>query len=364
MKKFLFLSASFLLVATSAMAQVSNRGFYRGGLSSGFVLFFVHGNGALSVYTSEQGLMSSGGGDISSTGFFSFSTTTSSNATGGTVNGNVSGDSVSGQFTPTGLPQESFTATRVPIFGPTADIAGRYFGIAFQQPNGPYRPFTVIVDSQGRVVVNGLGTDSISNSFKQPYSPLPESFGVHLAPEFSEQIGYYEVHGPNTNVSVAHGVMEGTFTAGGVTYQFRASKESPSNHLANIATRGNVTTGQYGQLIGGLIITGGPKLVLLRAIGPSLKFFFPPPGFPGDHYLGNPMLQLFVQNGQAPIGVNDDWQTNANAADINATGIAPSDPKEAALLVRLEPGSYTAVVSSGDGGDGISLVEVYEIDRD
>ena len=60
-----------------------------------------------------------------------------------------------------------------------------------------------------------------------------------------------------------------TSTLGGVTYSFRAPQESSENHLANISTRGFVNTGQ-GQLIGGFIINGGPKLVLIRALGPSL----------------------------------------------------------------------------------------------
>jgi hypothetical protein len=49
---------------------------------------------------------------------------------------------------------------------------------------------------------------------------------------------------------------------------------------------------------------------------------------------------------------------------MKKTGIAPKDSKEAALLMRLEPGAYTTVLSGSDGGTGIALVEVYEIDRD
>lgn len=62
----------------------------------------------------------------------------------------------------------------------------------------------------------------------------------------------------------------GDFTLAGTTYFFRAPQESSENHLANISTRGFVQTGQ-GQLIGGFIITGGPKFVLVRAFGPSLS---------------------------------------------------------------------------------------------
>ena len=152
-----------------------------------------------------------------------------------------------------------------------------------------------------------------------------------------------------------HGVVFGTFTWDGVVYRIRAMQESASNHLANISTRGFVNTGM-GQLIGGFIITGGPKLVVIRAMGPSLTQHGVSP------VLADPKLQLFED--QTLLRENDNWQTNANAADIVATTLAPTDAKEAAVLVRLEPGYYTTVVTGADGGTGIALVEVYEIDLD
>jgi hypothetical protein len=236
-------------------------------------------------------------------------------------------------------------------------------------------PFTLLLDSQGRVVVSGIGTDSISSVNKIGGGPT-DPIGPDLQQEFFETAGApaTAVSGPNTNVVVAHDVMVGTFKANGVTYQFRASRESSANHLANISTRGPVShlqTGGFssndiGQLIAGFIITGGPKLVLIRAIGPSLLFSLCMSGCSGNPppWLQNPMVQLYKGGTQNPIAVNDDWQTNANAADINATTVPPSDPKESALLLRLEPGQYTAVVTGADGGTGVSVVEVYEIDKD
>ena len=354
MKKLLVAGLTVFSLLGSSYAAQSNRGFYRGGLTSGFILFLVHSNGALSVYTSDHGQTSSGGGQVSNTGFFSFNTVDPSRTVNSPITGTLTADSISGNFTPNGFPIDTFTATKVPILGPTAQVAGRYFGIGFAKPAGNYAPFTILLDSQGRLVVNGIGTDSISSINES--GPPSEKFGDDIAQEFSE-ISAYQVTGPSTNVVVCHGVMEGTFTAGTVTYQFRASKESSANHFANIATRGFVNTGD-GKLIAGFIITGGPKLVLIRAIGPSLAFYSV------QNPLNNPIVQLFPSgNSQNPIAVNDDWQTNSNASDISAT-LAPSDPKESALLIRLEAGAYTAVVSGADGGTGNALVEVYEIDRD
>ncbi len=48
-------------------------------------------------------------------------------------------------------------------------------------------------------------------------------------------------------------------------------------------------------------------------------------------------------------------------AEIEASGIAPTDDRESALQVALEPGAYTVVVASGDGSSGIGLVEVYGV---
>src|SRR5205823_11157586 len=137
------------------------------------------------------------------------------------------------------------------------------------------------------------------------------------------------------NLTLSHGVIFGSFTWNGTVYTFRGDQESSFNHLANISTRAFVNTGM-GQLIGGFIIRGGPKLVLIRALGPTLTSFGVSP------VLADPKLQLF-QNGTV-LKENDDWQTNSNADDIIKTGIPPTNPKEAAVLVRLEPGNYTTVV--------------------
>jgi len=157
------------------------------------------------------------------------------------------------------------------------------------------------------------------------------------------------------NLTFNHGVIFGSFTWNGTVYTFRGGEESAFNHLANISTRGFVNTGQ-GQLIGGFIIRGGPKMVLIRAMGPSLANFGVSP------VLADPKLQLF-QN-QTLLRENDNWQSAANASEIQATGLPPNNPKESAVLIRLEPGNYTTVVTGADGGTGIALVEVFEMDRD
>jgi hypothetical protein len=135
--------------------------------------------------------------------------------------------------------------------------------------------------------------------------------------------------------------------------------------LTNLSTRSLVQTGDD-VLIGGFIIGGtSPKTVLLRALGPTLASF----GVPG--VLPNPTLTLF--SGSTPIARNDDWQftfdslcassghTCGGASDIFDTGLAPSSTLEAALLITLAPGPYTAIVSGVGGSTGVGLVEVYDV---
>jgi hypothetical protein len=57
--------------------------------------------------------------------------------------------------------------------------------------------------------------------------------------------------------------------------------------------------------------------------------------------------------------VNDNWQQAANAAAIQASGFAPLDPAESAILVTLQPGAYTAIVTGVGGTTGVAIIEVF-----
>jgi YVTN family beta-propeller protein len=148
------------------------------------------------------------------------------------------------------------------------------------------------------------------------------------------------------------------------TSPYAASSSSPVTvavHTANpprlgaISTRMQVLTGDN-VLIGGFIVSGStPKTVVVRARGPSLASS----GI--TNFLANPLLQLVF--GDGTVITNDDWQGAANAADILSSGFAPSDAHEAAIMVTLQPGPYTAIVSGSGGGTGVGLVEVFEVDH-
>jgi hypothetical protein len=124
--------------------------------------------------------------------------------------------------------------------------------------------------------------------------------------------------------------------------------------LLNISTRLRVLTGDDA-LIGGFIVTGGvPKRVIARAIGPSLTNL----GIPGA--LADPTLELHGPGAFATI-TNDNWR-DTQEAEIAATGVAPSNDLESAIVAVLPPGAYTAVVRGNNGETGVGLVEAYDLE--
>ncbi|MBK7660167.1 MAG: PQQ-binding-like beta-propeller repeat protein [Betaproteobacteria bacterium] len=136
-----------------------------------------------------------------------------------------------------------------------------------------------------------------------------------------------------------------------VSAEFKSNSTIP--RLANISTRMQVLT-DADVLIGGFIIGGTqPKTVVVRARGPSLTTA----GVPGA--LANPVLQLF--SGPTPVDANDNWQQAANAATIQSSGFAPSDPLESAIYTTLNPGAYTAIVTGANLATGVAIIEVFEI---
>ena len=123
----------------------------------------------------------------------------------------------------------------------------------------------------------------------------------------------------------------------------------------NISGRARVEIGE-GVAISGFIITGPePKRVGVRGIGPSLANF----GVSGP--LADPVIQLSRGDGSL-VMANDNWK-NTQQAEITGAGLAPSNDKEAALIATLTAGNYTAIVTGKNGGTGVALAEVYDLDQ-
>jgi hypothetical protein len=138
----------------------------------------------------------------------------------------------------------------------------------------------------------------------------------------------------------------------------------PASRLTNLSTRGQVDVGAN-LLIAGFVVSGpGPRTYLIRVAGDTLK------NFNVVDTLGDPYLQIFRGDGVL-LREHDDWdspsasQPALRAAASQVGAFALTDRQEAAMLVTLSPGNYTAHVTSFQGlrtvPRGVALVEVYEM---
>jgi len=127
--------------------------------------------------------------------------------------------------------------------------------------------------------------------------------------------------------------------------------------LVNLSTRAQVGTGDNIIISGFVIGPGSSKTVLVRGIGPALGSY----GVPGA--LPDPVLKLFNNSApNTPIATNSAWRA-ADAATFQSVGAfaLAAGSKDTAIVSTLNPGVYSAQVSSASGGTGIASVEIYEV---
>ncbi len=152
---------------------------------------------------------------------------------------------------------------------------------------------------------------------------------------------------PGSFTAVVRGVNNTVGT--GVVDAYDLSAGSAAR-VANIATRGLIQPGDK-LMIAGFIVQNGPVRAVILATGPSLTAF----GI--NNALPDTTLQLRDQNGVI-VRENDDWQSDQKA-ELEATGLQPSDPKESAMIVTIQPGQYTAQVRGKPEATGIGVVQVF-----
>jgi hypothetical protein len=158
---------------------------------------------------------------------------------------------------------------------------------------------------------------------------------------------------PGSYTAVVRGA--GNSVGTGVVDAFDLSPAA-SARLVNIATRGLIQRGD-GLMIAGFITQNGPVKAVALAIGPSLAAF----GI--TNALADTTLQIRDSNGSIVVE-NDDWKIRSSdgtsqQAEIEATGVHPTDNRESAVVTTLPPGQYTAQVRGKPETTGTGVVQVY-----
>ncbi len=160
-------------------------------------------------------------------------------------------------------------------------------------------------------------------------------------------------------------LLEGAVSVlvGDTSYSFIGLSEevqSATGQLINISTRARVATGND-SVIAGFVVANRDQLVLVRVVGPTLQAYGVTDAMPDP--------QLSVKRGNQTIHVNDTWYTHATSNSVrlaaSRVGAFPlaEGSKDAARLLRLQPGVYTVVAEGSffNRTGGTVLVEVYGV---
>jgi hypothetical protein len=219
---------------------------------------------------------------------------------------------------------------------PTLEIHDSNNGNAIVAMNDDWK-----VTQMGPLITGDQSAEIAASGFK-PGNDLESAIIANLAP------------GSYTAVVRGSGKNGGTVVGTGVVDAYDLSPAS-SAKLANIATRGLVQPGDK-LMIAGFVVQGAPVKALVKAIGPSLA------AFGVTNALADTTLQIRTPNG-AIVVENDNWKVRSDGssqqAEIEATGLQPTNDLEAAVLTTLPPGQYTAQVRGKPEGTGTGVVQVY-----
>lgn len=233
----------------------------------------------------------------------------------------------------------SDTATLSGGSSPTGNVSFQLFG-PDDEACGTQAVFT------STVAVSGAGNYS-SASF------TPAAAGTY------RWVATYSGDSANNAVSTRCGEPSETVTVSAAPTPTPTPSPSPSPtpanvELLNISGRVVVQTGDNVGIGGFIISGGGTKRIMARALGPSLNVN----GQPVAGRMADPSLEMHDANGG--VLSNDNWRSDQEA-EIQQSGLAPSNDKEAAIIKRLPAGNYTAIIRSADGTPGIGLIELFDL---
>jgi hypothetical protein len=255
------------------------------------------------------------------------------------IRGTLVGGRLTGTVEPGGL---TFDVPVLPVTGPSADAAGFYrsstlAGVAGATYSvvGSNNQVLVLVTTPA-VTTGGLTTIGADGAFNLQATTAAGAANIR---------GTFDLS--TTTVAGAVSVAGQTTPFAGLL-----TTTARTDRLVNLSSRVRIS-GADGVLITGFVVGGErPKQLLIRGIGPALT------GFGVSGALANPRLRVY--RGASLVAENDDWTAEAGAAfgRVGAFGLTPGS-RDAALIVNLEPGAYTAHVSDG-GTAGVALAEIYD----
>jgi sugar lactone lactonase YvrE len=217
-------------------------------------------------------------------------------------------------------------------------------------------PTITLLDSSGTVITSNSGWENLGQASAAAISAAESSLTFALTSTADTAMiqnlkpGSYTVEFSGIGATTGVGLVE--------VYELNSADVST---LSNISTRAQVGTGAN-IVIAGFVVHGtAPAKVLIRGVGPTLGIS--PYNVSG--FLSQPILTVFDST-NTQIATNTGWENQTDpaaitAADSEVTFALPSGSADSALVMTLNPGTYTAQVTGANGTTGIALVEVYQL---
>lgn len=283
---------------------------------------------------------------------------------------------------------ESVTSAPITI---TIDDSSRFVNLSARASVGGGEKvliagFTVAGERQRQIIVRGIGPSlaryGVTNAVADPilklfgpsggqwtlYDDWDASFaGAWLTSAFAS-LGAFPLDAGSKDAVISAYLPPGSYTVHLISKTGESATglvevyeyDNDAARMLNLSARAYVASGA--PAIAGLAIRGPvSKRVLVRAVGPGLAAFGVSGVLPAAH--------LVVKNELgAQVAANDVWEANPNLASLraamaSATGFPLAEgSKDAALLLDLSPGNYTAIVEPTGSESGVVLVEAYEVE--
>jgi sugar lactone lactonase YvrE len=235
-------------------------------------------------------------------------------------------------------------------FTPNGNSLGTFAKTGLNNPEG------LAFDSLGNLYAANNGSDTVeifSASGADLGSLATAGLSGPIGLAFDSANNLYVVNNLNATIEqITPSGTESIFATTGFNPAFIAVQKTPT--LVNISTRLNVLTGENVLDAGFIIVGSGTKRVLVRGLGPVLA------DFGVEDVLADPLIELHSAATGTLILANDDWKNNQQT-EIEATGLAPVNEAESALIATLSAGAYTVIERGKLDTTGVGLVEVYDL---
>ncbi len=234
---------------------------------------------------------------------------------------------------------------------------------AFGVPGTLANPLVTVFDSANQPVLVNDDWNSVPNLAALKAASLSQN--AFALADGSRDAAILTTLAPGSYTIQVAGVGTGAAVNGVALVEVYEIDAGPTT-LVNLSCRARVGT-NADILTAGFVIRGAtPRRLLIRAVGPTLGGF----GLAG--VLADPKLEIIAQGQSTPLATNDNWSTPVAPATATADQLSTAftsvgafgltaGSKDAALIVTLPPGAYTAQVSGVGNTTGIAIVEVYDL---